>query len=221
MDLKLRFRFLKTGGAVLALLSTYGLLVTISSSSASSSAVGSCGPRHTRTLAASHRVRVYTVKSAGPQQTVYGCLRPSGRPIRIGPVPRTREIWSDSLRSPFLVSGLWAGSVEDRQIGQDGFRSYTAARNLGSGRGSRCFIGGGNRPGALQVLNVLIGPAGNMVWIDSRAAVRERTRELGVCKAGRKRILDQDPGLDPSSLVIHSSTVFWSDSSGKRSERIG
>lgn len=195
----------------------------VSSSWATAKRSGSsCGPTEARTLSGSREIRVYEIAGNDPagSPSIFGCIKPSGRPRRIGPV--LGHAWSAAISGPFSFATPWVGAIELRQEGQDTARLYSASVSVESGAASRCLIGGGDRPGQLpRVRETFLTPAGRLAWV---ALMPDRgsgaTLEIGACESSGPNILESGSGIEANSVALKGSTLSWSDSGVQRSARL-
>jgi hypothetical protein len=184
---------------------------------------GSCGPTDARTLSGSQEIRVYEMvgKDSASSPSIFGCIKPSGRPRRLGPV--VGHTWSAALSGPFSFATPWVGAIELRQEGQDTARLYSAAMSVKAGAASRCLIGGGDRPGQLpRVRETLLTQAGRLAWVALIPGEGSgSTLEIGACESSGPNILDSGSGININSVALKGSTLSWSDSGVQLSARLG
>jgi hypothetical protein len=176
----------------------------------------SCGQG--KTLAASSELRLYSVaSSASGEVTVYVCSKRSGRYRHVGPVRRSKVTWSSSMPGPFSLAAPWGGGIEDRLVGQDTVRVYTAVRNVQTGESGHCRLGGADRPGQLpRVRGIFLDKSGSLAWV---VIMRQGVQgpQIGVCESGVPRIVDTGYGIDTASVSLHGSTLTWLDSGTRQS----
>jgi hypothetical protein len=172
-------------------------------------------------MAAGRKIRLYEVTVSSGQETdtwVYGCLKPSGHPFRLG--PRHQDSWGVWMPGPFAISAPWAAGIEVRQTGLDTDRIFTASRNLRTGFGHHCEVGGADRPGQMpRVRKILVARDGIVVW----AAVMHlypQGPEIGVCEADGPSVVDHGEGLELDSVALHGSTLSWLHSGVRHSTEL-
>lgn len=178
----------------------------------SHAAQAGCGAPSARTLAATKQMRLYESPSASSEGTVYACLTASGRRQRLGPIHSGGEVWSASVRGPFVLTAPWAGATESRVEGQDTVRVFSVARSVASGQGRSCLLGDANRPGQLpDVKRALLDDHGTLVWV---AILRTETPgpEIGACEPNGPVILDSGEGISISSVTLRGTRVSWTHS---------
>lgn len=177
----------------------------------------SCGPRSAHTLLGSKTLRLYRSGSTASKTVLYVCSKDSDRRRKLGPVRPDKNVWSASIYDPFALAGNWAGAIESRLRGQDSVRVYSASRNVVTGDGRHCYLGGADRPGQLpKVLETFLTPNGSLAWVAVLPIESDET-QIGVCEAAGRRILDSGDGIETNSVVLTGTTLTWTDSDMGRS----
>src|ERR1700712_3416203 len=109
-----------------------------------------CGPKQAKTLRQNPDIRLFRGPASNDESPpVFGCLKPNGRSIRLGPLSAQGPIWASSMTDPYGLSRPWAAGVEVQLRGQDSVRIYLTSRDLRTGARRHCLIGGADRPGQL------------------------------------------------------------------------
>lgn len=200
--------------ALVASLSFGGL-----SARAGTNALGSveCGPKGAKTLQQDADIRLFRGRASNDDPPpVFGCLKPDGPPKRLGPLAPQGPIWASSLTGPFGLSHPWMAGVEVQLRGQDSVRIYATARNLRTGTGRHCLVGGADRPGQLPKIHSLdLSSNGTAVWA---AVIRLGIRgpQIGACDAGGSRVIAASPDIDLKSVEVKGATVRWLEAGVRR-----
>jgi hypothetical protein len=180
---------------------------------------GSCGPSQAKTLSEGGRIRVYTRASSGPSRGgVYGCQKPSGRSLRVGPAALGGRFSASYLDRPIGLAAPWVGAFEHRTAGQDGFFVFAVSRNLEAGARRQCFVGGADHPFSAPG-KVLLNREGDMGW----AAVAPGTNgmvEVAVCGSAGRRVVATGSDIHIDSVKLEGSLLSWTDSESTKSTRI-
>jgi hypothetical protein len=178
-----------------------------------------CEFRHSRTVRRSRDVRIF-FRTRGPVG-VSGCHYDRGRAYELKGYARDREApgslpSAESLR----ISGTFAGY----EVRQGRFSaSRTQAINLRTGRLARDAYNGGGEQGdpALGVTDLELSRTGSIAWILAiqdteglRGEVRIGPRSLPLTQA---TTIDRGPDIDPRSLVLRGSTLYWTNAGVRRS----
>lgn len=109
-------------------------------------------------------------------------------------------------------------------------RYYAYALGLDGGRGNNqerlsvvrghARLAGGPAPDAggpnyrpvhapVDVVAIVVSSAGGFAWIVRDGTVTPTEYEVHKFDAGRDAMLDRAPGIDPASLALAGSTVYW------------
>lgn len=169
-----------------------------------------CGPKQAKTLRQNPDVRLFRGPASNDESPpVLGCLKPDGRSIRVGPLSAQGPIWASSMTDPYGLSRPWVAGVEVQLRGQDSVRIYSTSRNLRTGAGRHCLIGGADRPGQLpRVRRLEMAANGTAVWA---AVIRLGIKgpQIGACDAGGSRIIAAGSGIEIGSVEVRGTTVRW------------
>lgn len=213
-----KWRELRRGWLVLACLML--ALLTFAASASNAASAGGCGPSAAKTVAATSKVRIFEKRLTGTERAlVYGCLKPGGRPMLLGPHPERG--WAANFLRPLVINGVWGGGIEHRVTGRDTGALFTAARSFKSGIVRRhCSIGGGDQPGDFpRIYRRFLAPSGSFVWA-AEIRAGKRMPQIGVCEAKGPRIIAEEEGIDLNSVTLKGFTLSWTGASGRRSTSI-
>jgi hypothetical protein len=194
---------------------------------------GDCKPAKSTTLAASRKVRLYSVAHPVPSGDgtsipvpIYGCLVATGRsrllnaPARLHPQsPGLQPVSIDT--KIIALHAPWAAYPE-QFITADTFTLVVAATNLQSGKTAYCEVPGTRAPRrGPSVSAIVLKGDGSVAWIGeaNSSGLDEGTlvRTVVACDSTGSRVLDSGEGIDLHSLTLRGSRLNWSDSGITRS----
>ena len=202
-----------------AVLALYLVVATDPAPAAAISArAKACEFRGSRTVRRSRDVRIYTRENRG----YFGCHYDRGRSYRLGSF---RDVGSPGFlgKSDHLrISAPYVGyeTVQGRFSA-----SFTQAINLRTGRLARSVYNGGGTGSdvPLGVTDVELSRSGAIAWIllitdtdtdGTRGEVRVGPRSLPLRQA---TTIDRGPDVDPRSLVLRGTTLYWTNAGVRRS----
>ena len=178
-----------------------------------------CEFRNSRTVRRSRDVRIF-FRTRGPVG-VFGCHYDRGRSYRLGSF-RNPDPESDfrGTRDYLRITGPFAGfeTIQGRFSA-----SFTQAINLRTGRLARSVYNGGGEQGdpLLNVTDLEVSRSGAIAWIlrvtdtdGTRGEVRIGPRSLPL---GQATTIDRGPEVDPRSLVLRGTTLYWTNAGVRRS----
>jgi hypothetical protein len=152
-----------------------------------------------RTLAQTVGVRVFT-KHVNESDRVFVCARASRRSLRIGELDPDTPAGVDS----FVIAGSMVGfhryvcdhgGLCDMNVVVVNARKRTTVHKSAAMEG---FL-----------RSLVLAPSGSVAWIRASGLADELS--VGVIDASGERLLDQGPGIDPSSLALGTGRLYWLD----------
>jgi hypothetical protein len=194
-----------------------GLLLVAAVPGPRASASAACAAAGSRTVLKTGDVRVYSRRLAGDRKRrFYGCSFAVGARWFLGP-PRSREL------EAYAVGGFRAaGTVVAYLRSETAFRAANAGttvhvRSLRTGR-ARAFNAtteqATGEPSGGYVPTHVVRRTGSVAWI-ARNEVLARF-EVFRAVAGRRKLLEASPDVDPTSLRLARRTLTWTTAGERR-----
>jgi hypothetical protein len=176
-----------------------------------------CARKRSNTFKANTRARVFTKPARFGGSTLYGCLYSRDRAFVLGPV-------ADSLSEPegvtdddgiayMRLAGAFA-AYSDGCVGRCGAWSDLFVRDLRTGMVKHSRQS--NRADFVYLRDLELRGSGAAAWIDEvcRGCVQRptesRTFQVNRFRAGRNAVrLDRGPDIEPDSLALSGSILYW------------
>jgi hypothetical protein len=180
------------------LISTVAVLVFVAAVTSTSARPPTRPPCMTagRTVAANRQARVYRVYGVEADYQVFACLLKPKRTVYLGLFDSeglgVRRV---SLNGPSVA-------YENVVCQHTDCRGSIQVRNLRSGVRRRSVM----PPGAGAADRVLASKSGAVAWTRSP---RENVVDVRALGPSGERLLDSGPDVDPKSLALAGSTVYW------------
>ena len=166
-----------------------------------------CSPAASRTLVATKEARVFEKRARHPRtrsvtrRVAYGCLRRVGRAFPLGERVSPGERWTYEFR----LAGRFVGYAADDCPA--GCASAVLVVDLRTGRRVRRAAPTDLEPTAGGVTDLELARTGSVAWIARSLPNPEpQVRKLD---AEGPALLDAGPGVDPASLALSGSTLYW------------
>jgi hypothetical protein len=185
---------------------------------ASSGRTKACESKASRTLRSSTRaVRIFRKNGK-----TYGCHYGRGRAYALG--DRNGEESADFNELNFLqVAGAFAG-YERLTTGRLGSLSRSTTINLRTGRFVRdVYNGGGPSAPVVEVTDLELRRTGSMAWItqsrdsDVSGPLPIQYEVRAGVRSSSFALLDAGPDVDPRSLALEGTTLYWTRAGVRRS----
>lgn len=207
-------------------ISAISVLVLLLAVSASAASTGEkvramCVPGHSRLLAVDTHAQVYTViNEEGPFLEAYGCVY-GRRPYRLGGLPEdfTSPTGGGGVRDIALNGSMAA--YQYSEFGEVGWASWmVAVRDLRTGRWLHIVPTGKleepnpnpDSAGIGPAVTIVVKSDGSVAWIAEDRFLSENKPAYyqlhAVDKAG-SRVLAAGTTIDPHSLALAGSTLYW------------
>lgn len=164
-------------------------------------------------MASSSQARVY-----GWRGGVFGCSFARARSFRLG--GGARSIRESSVGLAAVAATDTAYSLSD--FGVDTVRADVIVRRLTDGRTLADFPATARNvaEGIQSVGSLAVKADGSVAWIGSVHSIVAGHRLIEVHAADAPgftdEVLDSGPGIDPTSLRLHGSTLTWKDGASTR-----
>ena len=198
------------------------LLATASASAAAKhKVVPKCPPKHSRIRVADVQAVVYERLDAQGNVDVFGCAGSHGKSHLLGETPRPSSLGGGGVELETLAGTMVAyeqSAEQESLLGEPGEHEWwVVVRDLRNGRLVRRVPTGATRKpqdvGIGPVVGMVVKSDGAVAWIAriAEALVRGKPWEYevhAVDKTG-SRLLESGADIDPSSLALAGSTLYW------------
>jgi hypothetical protein len=197
-----------------------GVLAVALGVPSAAAAKGRCGPARAHTVESNRYGRVYNYR-----QVVWGCAYSGGKPHALGTKYDCGSSSTCGGVNGVVLAGRWVGVTAYDSDGSTSVASVEV-RRLRSGRTLRLFREGGFSSDGQRNTFALFGalvlkPNGSAGWL---AAVRHSPRPPGEGPSTRevhrfdtrgRAVLDT--GLEIKDLILHGSTMTWTNAGAQKS----
>jgi hypothetical protein len=186
-------------------------------------AAGRCQPRGSKTLAGNAQVRVFSTHH-GRYTDVYGCLRSTGRRLRIARNRKPVGDLSQDEIGELLVAGTSVGMVQESfgDIGVDGdeYETVIVVNLARGGRRFRKHVEENDGDLYEGVFSFLLRADGTAAW----TLTTQTDKYVEVDVLGRRSrtptALAFARGIEAGSLRLTSAAVSWRQDGARRSVRV-
>lgn len=163
-----------------------------------------CFPSGARTLEASTRARVFSLRRRGGARPVFACLYATGRRVRLG----DRVECAGQAARDVHLAGRFVGFIAEFCPTPGG--SGTSLGLVDLRRGPVRLVSGLFAFGA-GVTDFVLRANGSAAWIEQPEVGAPASAPLRVVKrdAGGRTLLASGTDIDSSSLALAGSTVYW------------
>jgi hypothetical protein len=198
-------------GVLLALLPALALALGPPPARAAAAPRDACFPSGARTLEASKRARVFSVRARGGARPVFACLHATGRRVRLG----DRIDCLGQAARDFRLAGRFVGFIAEFCPTPGGSGASLGLVDLRGGRVrlvSGLFAFGGG------VTDFVLKANGSAAWIERPEVGAPASTPHLVMKrdADGRAQLASGSDIDSSSLALAGSTVYWTQGGAPR-----
>ena len=189
-------------------------------SSAPASAATPCATRGSKTVVATKTARVFKVRVrpriGAAFSRYYGCLFSRNRRFRFAEDDFPEQSgWSHIRLAGAYVAYAWHGSC----AACDRAPRHVVVQSLRSGRFvTRLAISSEDTAEDRTVTDLELRPTGSVAWINRVGA--GPAHEVQARDGAGARLLDSGPGIDPLSLALGGSTLYWTKAGVAASARL-
>jgi hypothetical protein len=177
-----------------------------------------CSARHSKTLLASEQARIsrLTGTNADGEPTTYitGCLYRRNKAFTLSSSSITVGETVAQLRLGGRFVGYWVeGCIKASPCGVE-------VRVVDLSTGRRTVQASAFSPGMplFEVTDLELKPNASVAWIAKPDTGGFEVRKSDA--SGRNQLLDSGPDIDPSSLAVSASIVYWTKAGAPRSAKL-
>jgi hypothetical protein len=158
-----------------------------------------CAKRDSRTILATENVRVYVVGQINNDRSYYGCLRFTGRRTLLAE-GTSSEAAGDRFAKFFQAYGQLVAFAAIQRV--HALQSYEVATvDLRTGRTIRFDRGDAG------VLDLRMARSGSLALLTSPTSPRLPT--VSKIESGGRTVLDSGSDVDPHSLAVAKTRIYW------------
>jgi hypothetical protein len=214
------------------MIGTLGVLTATAATSSARTgpkAQARCPPGHTHPVTADAQAQVYQVFSPEPAE-IFGCAYGDRHAYFLGG-PDVSDAEGGGDETHYTLGGanvaFESGRFRDFPAqGQPGAEYYVQVENLRTGRRIDKVPTGTSSAGQVgfgPVVTLIVKSDGAVAWIAENGLEREPAMsfEVHALDKTRSRLLASGPGIDPHSLALTGSTLYWTQGGKPMSTSLG